>query len=134
MQQTGDIVPMLDLPDGQRLYPPESVWLRRIENADGSGWRSSRDAGVLVLGDSFSNIYSVESLGAGSSAGLVEHLSYNLQRPIDRLVQNADGAFATRMLLMEDSSRLAGKRVVVYQFETRELSIGDWRLLRLPPS
>ncbi len=88
---------------------------------------------MLVLGDSFSNIYSAESFGAGTSAGLVEHLSYILQRPIDRLVQNGDGAFATRTLLQEDPSRLAGKRVVVYQFATRELTIGDWRLLPLPP-
>ena len=44
------------------------------------------------------------------------------------------GAFATRTLLQQDSSRLAGNRVVVYQFATRELSMGDWRLLGLPPS
>jgi alginate O-acetyltransferase complex protein AlgJ len=96
VQQTGDIVPMLDLPEGQRLYPPESVWLRRVVNADGTVWRSSREADVLVLGDSFSNVYSLESMGWGTSAGFVEQLSYALRRPIDRILQNDDGAFATR--------------------------------------
>ncbi len=129
VQQTGDIVPMLDLPDGQRLYPPESVWLRRVVNADGSGWRSSRDADVLVLGDSFSNMYSLESMGWGTSAGFVEQLSYALRRPIDRILQNDDGAFATRAILAADTGRLKNTRVVVYQFAERELAFGDWKIV-----
>ena len=55
---------------GDTLFPPESVWLARVLLPDGSAWRSSRDADVLVLGDSFSNIYSLESMGWGTSAGL----------------------------------------------------------------
>jgi alginate O-acetyltransferase complex protein AlgJ len=129
VQQTGDIVPMLDLPDGQGLYPPETVWLRRIVNADGRVWRSSRDAEVLVLGDSFSNIYSLESMGWGTSAGFVEQLSYALRRPIDRIVQNDEGAFATRQMLARDPGRLKNTRVVVYQFAERELAFGDWKIL-----
>jgi alginate O-acetyltransferase complex protein AlgJ len=130
VQQAGDIVPMLDLPEGQRLYPPESVWLRRVVNADGSGWRSSRDSDLLVLGDSFSNIYSLESMGWGTSAGFVEQLSYALRRPIDRIVQNDDGAFATRAMLARDAGRLKNARVVVYQFAERELAFGDWKILQ----
>jgi alginate O-acetyltransferase complex protein AlgJ len=131
VQQTGDIVPMLDLPEGQRLYPPESVWLRRVVNADGSGWRSSRDAEVLVLGDSFSNIYSLESMGWGTSAGFVEQLSYALRRPLDRIAQNDDAAFATREMLARDPDRLKNTRVVVYQFAERELAFGDWKIVAL---
>ena len=130
VQQTGDIVPMLDLLDGQQLYPQESVWLRRVVNADGSGWRSSRDADVLVLGDSFSNIYSLESMGWGTSAGFVEQLSYALRRPLDRIVQNDDAAFATREMLARDAGRLKNTRVVVYQFAERELAFGDWKIVQ----
>ena len=65
-------------------------------------WRSSRDADVLLLGDSFSNIYSLESMGWGTSAGFAEQLSYSLRRPVDRLVQNDQGAFATRPVLQRD--------------------------------
>ena len=85
-----------------------------------------------MLGDSFSNIYSLESMGWGTSAGLVEQLSYALRRPIDRLVQNDEGAFATRAMLQRDPARLDGKRVVVYQFAARELAGGDWKVIRLP--
>ena len=88
------------------LFPPESVWLRRVLQPDGSPWRSSRDADVLLLGDSFSNIYSLESMGWGTSAGFAEQLSYALRRPVDRLVQNDEGAFATRAMLQRDPDRL----------------------------
>jgi alginate O-acetyltransferase complex protein AlgJ len=133
VRNTGDTARMLDLADDARLFPPETVWLRRVLQPDGSLWRSSRAADVLVLGDSFSNIYTLASMGWGTSAGFAEQLSYTLQRPVDRLVQNDEGAFAPRAMLAADPARLEGKRVVVYQFAARELAFGDWKLLQLPP-
>jgi len=127
----GDTVLMLDLPPGSRLFPPEQVWLRRVLRPDGSLWRSSPDADVLLLGDSFSNIYSLASMGWGTSAGFAEQLSYALRRPVDRLLQNDDGAFATRAMLQSDPARLDGTRVVVFQFAARELAFGDWKMLPL---
>ena len=132
VRHTGDVARMLDVSADATLFPPEAVWLRRILQPDGSRWRSSRDAEVLVLGDSFSNVYTLESMGWGTSAGFVEQLSYVLRRPIDRLVQNDRGAFATREMLQRDPARLDGKRVVVYQFAVRELMFGDWKVMRLP--
>jgi alginate O-acetyltransferase complex protein AlgJ len=74
-------------------------------------------------------------MGWGEAAGLVEHFSYALQRPVDRIVQNDDGAYATRDLLRRDaggaSDRLAGKRIVIWQFAVRELAFGDWRIIDL---
>ena len=129
VQQLGDIGVMLDLPEGQTIFPQESVTIRRVLGPDGAVWRPARDADVLVLGDSFSNIYSLASMGWGDGAGLVEHVSYLLQRPVDRIVQNDDGAYATReMLRRAGDARLAGKRVVIYQFAERELMFGDWKV------
>ena len=129
----GDTATMLDLPRRQLFYAPERVQIRRVVFADGSPWRPSRDADVLVMGDSFSNIYSLESMGWGTSAGFVEHLAHGLRRPVDRIVQNADGAFATRELLAQGGpDRLAGTRLVIWQFATRELSFGDWRPVDIP--
>ncbi len=132
VRNEGDTARMLDLPARSRLFPPESVWIRRILQPDGTAWRSSRDADVLLLGDSFANVYSLESMGWGTSAGLVEQLSHALSRPVDRLVQNDQGAFATRAMLAEDPGRLSGKKVVVYQFAARELAFGDWKIIPLP--
>ena len=76
------------------------------------------------------------SLGWGDSAGLVEHLARVLDRPVDRIVQNDDGAYATRERLRQDmasgSDRLRGTRVVVLQFAARELATGDWKRIELP--
>jgi alginate O-acetyltransferase complex protein AlgJ len=129
---TGDVVRMLDLPAGDPLFPSEAVWLRRVLQPDGSPWRPSRDADVFVLGDSFSNIYALESMSWGTSAGFAEQVSYTLRRPVDRLVQNDEGAFATRAMLLRDPDRLNGKRVVIYQFAARELAFGDWKVMPLP--
>ena len=133
VRAVGDTAKMLDLPEDSPLLRPETAWLRRVVQADGSLWRSSRDADVLVLGDSFSNIYSLESMGWGTSAGFAEHLSLALRRPVDRLVQNDEGAFATRAMVQRDPDRLRGKRVVIYQFAVRELAQGDWKVLPLAP-
>jgi len=127
----GDAARMLDLPASSLLFPLETVWLRTVRERDGSPWRTSRDADVLELGDSFTNIYSLESMGWGTSAGFAEQLSYTLGRPVDRLVQNDEGAFATRAMLQRDPTRLNGKRLVVYQFAARELSFGDWRRISI---
>jgi alginate O-acetyltransferase complex protein AlgJ len=127
----GDTARMLDLPAEAGLLAPETVWLRRVLQPDGSLWRSSPTADVLVLGDSFSNIYALESMGWGTSAGFVEQLSHALRRPIDRIVQNDEGAFATRAILQRSPARLNGKRVVIYQFAERELAFGDWKVIDL---
>ena len=131
-RNSGDIARMLDLPEHSTLFPAEVVWLARVVLPDGSPWRSSPDADVLVLGDSFSNIYALESMGWGTSAGFIEHLSRSLGRPVDRLVQNDEAAFATRAMLQRQPDRLTGKRVVVYQFAARELAFGDWQVIPMP--
>lgn len=136
VRHLGDLGRMLDLPEGQSRFEPDTVAIRRVLQPDGSPWRPSRPANVLVLGDSFSNIYSLASMGWGDSAGFVEQLSDRLRRPVDRIVQNDDGAFATREMLRRDLARgvdrLAGTRVVVYQFAARELATGDWQIIELP--
>ena len=125
----GDVYAMLDLPPSQTVYAEERVTLRRVLGPDSGLWRSSPGADVLLLGDSFSNIYSLESMGWGTSAGLAEQLSLALRRPLDRIVQNDAGAYATRELLSRAGpERLAGKKVVVWQFAARELAFGDWKI------
>ncbi|MBM3215670.1 hypothetical protein FJZ36_12230 [Candidatus Poribacteria bacterium] len=132
----GDTAVMLKLPGEQRLYAPETVSILPVVTQDGTPWRPDESADVLLLGDSFSNIYSLDGMGWGTGAGFAEQLSYALQRPIDRIVINSGGAFSTRQQLAQDLARgvdrLAGKRVVIYQFAARELSAGDWKPIDLP--
>src|SRR5262245_57285746 len=74
----GDIAAMLKLTKGDTFYPPEKVTIRQVVTGNGL-WRPSRQADVLLLGDSFSNIFSFEAMGWGESAGLAEHLSFALR-------------------------------------------------------
>jgi alginate O-acetyltransferase complex protein AlgJ len=140
VENTGDIATMLKLPPAalRRLFgPAERVTIRPVRTASGGRWRARRDAEILLLGDSFSNIFSLGGMGWGEGAGLAEQLSFALQRPVDRIVVNAGGAFAARQRLRADllrnPDRLNGKRVVIYQFAMRDLLSGDWKRLDLPP-
>ncbi len=123
----GDLARMLD------LDRPEPATVRQITWAKSYLWRPNRDADVLVLGDSFTNIYSLDAMGWGESAGLAEQLSFAMKRPLDRIARNGDGAFATRQILSREMARgrdrLAGKKLVIWQFASRELSFGNWKPL-----
>jgi len=129
----GDLARMLKLSPEQTSEHRQEVTIRQVTTANGS-WRTSKDADVLLLGDSFANIFSLEGLGWGESAGFAEHLSRALHgRPLDCILRNSDGAFATREILSHDlvrgRDRLAGKKLVVWEFATRELAFGNWKLL-----
>ena len=131
----GDLARMLNLPKDAGLYPEETVRIQPVFDRQDAPWQPDKSADVLLLGDSFTNVYAFDALGWGFGAGFAEHLSYHLGRPIDRIVRNDDGAHATRALLASELAkgrdRLAGKKVVVWQFAARELADGDWKLIEL---
>ena len=129
----GDILTMLKLPAGDNFYRPQKVAIQQVLMGNAL-WRSNPEARVLLLGDSFCNIYSLEPMGWGESAGFAEHLSQALGgQPVDCILRNSDGSFATREILSHELARgrdrLAGKKVVVWEFAVRELSFGNWKLL-----
>ncbi len=129
----GDLTTLLDV-GGVLRGEGESVTIHEVVQGS-AGWQPDAAADVLLLGDSFSNIYAQEGLGWGSRAGLAEQLSFHLQRPVDRLVRNDGGAQATREMLARELARgrdrLAGKKFVIWQFANRELAQGDWRRIPL---
>jgi len=136
VENLGDIAVMLKLPPDQRIYAPQRVTIHPVVAVDGRPWQPSPAADVLLLGDSYANIYSVGAMGWGEGAGLAEQLSFALQGSVDRISRNDSGAFATREMLQGELARghncLAGKKVVVWEFAMRELSAGDWKLVELP--
>lgn len=131
----GDIARMLTLPESANLYAPQEVTVRRIVSDRQEIWQPEKGAEILLLGDSFANIYASEGLGWQSGAGLAEQLAHQLQRPVDLLARNDSGAYVTREMLAGELARgrdrLAGKKVVVWQFAERELAYGDWKRIDL---
>lgn len=131
----GDIVAMLKLPTNSHLFQKETVLINRVIRPNGAPWLPDHRAEILVLGDSFFNIFSMEGMGWGASAGFVEQLSYSLRRPLDAIIRNDAGGFATRELLSQELARgrdrLEGKRLVVWEFAVRELAAGNWDFVDL---
>ena len=123
----GDIAAMLKLPDCEKYFARETVKNPHF------AMKTNRSSDVLLLGDSFANIFSLEAMNWGGDSGLAEALGYHLGRPVDAIVRNDAGAFATRKLLADElkrgRDRLAGKKVVIWEFAIRELANGDWKML-----
>ncbi|MBI4890195.1 MAG: hypothetical protein HY821_06180 [Acidobacteria bacterium] len=129
----GDLVQLLRLTPEQQVYQEEAVDVDRVL-VDGQDWQPDRQSEVLILGDSFTNIYSQPSLGWGASAGFAEHISHALGRPVDVIALNGAGASGTRRELArpENRDRLLCKKIVVWQFAIRDLSAENWSLVSIP--
>lgn len=134
VSQQGDIYTMLKLKMPITWLPCEQVVSHAVWKENGhEKWNPEKQAEILLLGDSFSNIYSLAEMGWGTSAGLAEQISYCMNCAVDVIRRNDKGSIATRQILQSDllrgNDRLAGKRVVVWEFAMRELMQGDWRKL-----
>jgi alginate O-acetyltransferase complex protein AlgJ len=135
IRSLGDIARMLMLPPSQNIYRPVKATIHEVLTGN-TMWRPSKEADILLLGDSFSNIFSLEALGWGGSAGFAEHLSRALGgRPLDCILRNSDASFATREILARELARgrdrLAGKKLVIWEFAARELAFGDWKMIEM---
>jgi alginate O-acetyltransferase complex protein AlgJ len=136
IENLGDIAVMLHLPENQVLFPPERVTIREVVAPDGRAWEHEETAEMLLLGDSYTNIFSLPEMNWGAAAGLAERLSFALGRSVDRIVQNDGGSHAVRHALHQQLARgrdrLKGKRVVIWEFAVRELAFGDWKMFPMP--
>jgi alginate O-acetyltransferase complex protein AlgJ len=133
--RTGDLVDLLELRPGQSLFAGQQVAIRQvIDPQTGAGWQPHPEGDVLLLGDSFSNIYSVPDMGWGDSAGFPAQLARYLGHPVDVLARNGSGAAGVRRELARRPAPLAGKLVVVWEFAVRELMEGNWEVVPLPSS
>jgi alginate O-acetyltransferase complex protein AlgJ len=130
----GDVALMLKFPADWQVFAPETATVRQVRDGK-EPWRPDATAEVLFLGDSFANIFSLAPMGWGEGAGLAEHLSLALGLPVDTITRNDAGSFATREMLAKElqrgNDRLAGKKLVIWEFASRELACGDWKIIPL---
>ncbi len=133
-----DLVRLLSLPAERAAPWEEIVETHPVSGLDPApllarGWQAQ----VLLLGDSYSEIYENGFCGYGHDAGLPHQLGYALRQPVDHLLVPAEsGSDPRRELarqLASDATRVDGIRVVVYEFAERELVLGDWPVVDLPP-
>lgn len=133
---TGDLAQLLQLPDFAGWNRPEETSVQPVRCIPTAGDPAGIAAPILLLGDSFTNIYDSEELGWGTDAGLADQLACELQVGVHAIAVNGGGASAARQRLFRDlaSGRwsLNHCRVVIWQFAERELSQGNWPLLMIP--
>lgn len=125
----GDLYDMLDLPSRIPLLAATSVLTEPVRG----GVRRGAESRVLLLGDSFTNVYSDPALRWGRDAGLGERLAYHLGEPVDLIALNDGGVNGSRTRLAREPGRLVGKQVVIWQFATRDLTnkAGEWQSIPL---
>jgi alginate O-acetyltransferase complex protein AlgJ len=129
VSSVGDLVTMLKLPPGQSLFGQETVQVSPVEPA---GPSIPEPPEVILLGDSFTNIYSSPSLDWGEHAGLGDQLAYHINAPVDVIARNGAGASVRQELLRAArTGRLASTRAIVYEFAVRDLYVEDWPPLSL---
>ncbi len=133
IRRSGDIAEMLRLAGGKGIGSDQTVTIHRVvEPGSGRPWQSRDDADVLLLGDSFTNIYTRPDLGWGRAAGLAAQLALALGRDVDVIARNGSGSTETRRELARRPAPLAGKAVVVWEFAARELMLGNWAAVPMP--
>ena len=129
----GDTARALSIPDYNQFS--QKVTIEQVLDSHNRLWQPDPSAEVLLLGDSFSNIYSMPELGWGQGAGLGAQLSRCIKSPVDTIVVNAGGASTSRQRLAQElrsnPERLKNKKVVIWQFSMRDLAFGDWKIVPL---
>jgi alginate O-acetyltransferase complex protein AlgJ len=119
----GDTAALLKLKENP--YPPETVTIKQFDMIP------DPSSDVLILGDSFVNIYSMEAMNWGVRGGFSEHLAARLDRQIDVIARNDGGDYASRSILARELARgrdrLDGKKSLIWVFSARKLPAGDWK-------
>ncbi len=133
----GDLVELLNLPPSRRdaLFPPHLLTAQQVLTSSGSRWQRDPSSDILLIGDSFLEIYSHDEPDSDvPPAGLAEQqLSYYLQRPIDRIASHRWGPFGAREALGDTIQRVRlrarGRKIIVWEFASRYLAVGNWKLM-----
>lgn len=135
----GDLLEMLDLPDPAHFpaFGPEQVTLHPITDiATGQGPVPDPESPVVLLGDSFVNIFDDPSLGLTETtsktednrrgAGFAAHLAARLGAGLDVIAVNGGGATAVRQeLARRGDEAIRSKQVVVWVLSARDLLLPE---------
>jgi alginate O-acetyltransferase complex protein AlgJ len=134
VENRGDLYDMLDLPTRRMCFAPSRIRaVRVLMDGTGEPFRPDPQAPILLLGDSYTNVFSDGELGWGQTAGFAEHLALHLGTGLDVIALNDGGVNGSRQRLARMPARLLGKRLVIWQFATRDFTIkaGQWKCIPL---
>lgn len=128
----GDLIDKLDLRFPNKLFPARREVLQRIlDPITNQPPASDLKSSIVLIGDSFVNIFDDPSLGFAapglatgqrSGAGLAQHLAAQLHRPLDVHAVNGDGASGVRQwLARRGETAVKSKKLVIWVIAERDL-------------
>ncbi|MEM8953584.1 MAG: hypothetical protein AAGD22_05475 [Verrucomicrobiota bacterium] len=131
MASVGDLVGNLGLAAGQGIFSEEEVTGRRV--LDGETGEvvvlNDHESPIVLLGDSFTNIYRQEDMGWGAGAGFGEHLAARLGMPLDVIARNGQASTGVREALANRAGSAREmrdkKKAVVWTIAARDLFLGE---------
>ncbi len=124
-ESMGDLVKMLDLKNPHESFAPERVFLKVI----GEG-TENKSSPVVLLGDSFVNVFDDPTLGFEKPAkpaeriraGFAQHLSLLLQQSLDVIAMNGKGSTGVRKALAARyDDEVRSKKLVIWVIAARDL-------------
>jgi alginate O-acetyltransferase complex protein AlgJ len=116
----GDLLRILEVQPSSGLFHAQTVEITQL--LKGVTLASGDDSSpVLLLGDSFTNIYHRKEMEWGDGAGLGEQLMLRLGHGVQVIAINGGGATAVRETLKQRPLALQQKHVVVWACSARDL-------------
>ncbi len=138
----GDLVGMLKLFHPEEIYQAETQTLSVIKDTSGSkAVNNDARSPIVLLGDSFVNIYDDPSIGFGDSswkakdkndsepligAGFAQHLAAQLETPLNTYTSNGGGATQVRKdFAQRPDNEVRAKKLVVWVLASRDLLLSE---------
>jgi alginate O-acetyltransferase complex protein AlgJ len=128
----GDLLRILEIEPSSGLFKPETVEIDQVLQGESLA-RGDDSAPLLLLGDSFTNIYRLKEMEWGEGAGLGEQLSLRLGVGVQIIAINGGGATAVRENLAQRPAAIGQKKVVVWACSARDLYDESIAWERVPP-
>ncbi len=126
----GDLVEKLDLPAGSTLFEEERATVERvIDPATGDRPPTDRTSPIVLLGDSFVNIFDDSAIGFGTGvtdefvgAGFAQHLAAELGMSLDVIAVNGGASTQVRKMFAErPDDEVRAKKYVIWVIASRDL-------------
>jgi hypothetical protein len=132
LARLGDVIRMMKSPGIERRVEPEKVLCSQVvRRSSGELYADDVESPILVLGDSFLRIYQYD---APRSAGFISHLAHQLRSPLTSVVNDGGASTLVRRDLLSRPDKLAGKKLVIWEFVERDIRFGKdgWQDVPLP--
>lgn len=125
----GDLLDNLELPSPMAASRIEIAFLTPVRNADDSPMSIyDPESPLVLLGDSFTNIFHQEDMKWGTESGFAEHLSRELGLSLDTIAQNGQASTGVRKTLATRQGAvhlLKRKKAVIWAIAARDLFLSE---------